>query len=200
MKQYYPNIDLGGKNKMKMELNMVLIIGIVVMGAIAIVSLIKGASNEIVVGAIAATAGLLTGPVVSKAGAINQTVDPNAPTSLGGNADPDQTGAPNITVGSTTGNGDAAAVINPVAQAVAAPAAGDLINQAIQAIQNNPALLQNVVAVINTVENNPTLLTQVSNLLNTANGDLNQISIGIAQIQALIPNAKLQNTVLHLGA
>ena len=43
--KYYPNINLGGKNKMKMELNMVLIIGIVVMGAIAIVSLIKGASN-----------------------------------------------------------------------------------------------------------------------------------------------------------
>ena len=190
MKQYYPNIDLGGKNKMKMELNMVLIIGIVVMGAIAVVSLIKGASNEIVVGAIAATAGLLTGPVVSKAGAINQP-DSAAVSgvAVATSNDPDQTeGAPNMSVGSTTANGDAP-VINPVVQAVAAPAAGDLINQAIQAIQNNPALLQNVVAVINTVENNPTLLTQVSNLLNTANGDLNQISVGISQIQALIPNA-----------
>ena len=106
------------------------------------------------------------------------------------NTDPSQNVVAHITVGSTTGNGDAA-VINPVAQAVAAPAAGDLINQAIQAIQNNPALLQNVVAVINTVENNPTLLTQVSTLLNTANGDLNQISNGIARIQALIPNTSV---------
>ena len=175
---------------MKMELNMVLIIGIVVMGAIAIISLIKGASNEIVVGAIAATAGLLTGPVVSKAGVTSRSIDtPATGVVVATNTDPSQNVVAQ-TLDPTTENNDTA-VINPVVQAVAAPAAGDLINQAIQAIQNNPALLQNVVAVINTVENNPTLLTQVSTLLNTANGDLNQISNGIAQIQALIPNASV---------
>ena len=75
----------------------------------------------------------------------------------------------------------------PAAATIQAPAAQDIINQATAVVQNNPALLQDIVNVANTVKENPDLLTKLASVLSNApNGDQNIITQGIVEVKNLL--------------
>jgi hypothetical protein len=73
--------------------------------------------------------------------------------------------------------------------AATTPAAQDIINQATAVVQNNPALLQDIVNTVNSVTQNPELLTKVATALTSSNGDQNLITQGIAEVKNLLAAA-----------
>jgi len=73
--------------------------------------------------------------------------------------------------------------------AATTPAAQDIINQATAVVQNNPALLQDIVNTVNSVTQNPELLTKVATALTSSNGDQNIITQGIAEVKNLLAAA-----------
>jgi len=80
----------------------------------------------------------------------------------------------------------AAETAAPAAATTPAPTVNDVINKATTIVQNNPALLNDIVNVANTVTGNPDLLTKVASVLDAPNGDQNLITQGIAEVKNLL--------------
>jgi hypothetical protein len=189
----------GGIKMTKFENNTVQVIGIGGIAAIGIVALITGNSNIGLV-VVSGIIGYLTAPAVGKAAPVLAAALPITPVVdetpvTDGDASDDNVVVPDAdssvitdpTIGSTTGNGDAAQVQTPV---VINP--NDVITQAINLVQNNPTLLNDIINVVGVVSGDQNLLGQVQTVLNNSNGDLKLITNGIAAVKNLIPN---DNTV-----
>ncbi len=177
------------ENMLKISLNIVMLFAIIGIVIIAVVDLVKGDTGNIALVVVSGILGFLTHEAVK-----------NGSTSALGNLLPlspaadqpavsDSVDAADITQDNSTSTTDSgsASIVNTAAAATVNPQ--DVVNQAIQAIQNNPALLQDVISLIGTVENDPNLLQQIVNLLNQAQGNPAIITEGIAAVKALIPAA-----------
>jgi len=176
---------------MKINENTILLIGIIGIVVIAVVAIatIKDGALALATGVIGVIGGFLYHPVKNQL-----TTPPTDPSNLGSisqaiTQDPNQTsgnvqGADNITQDSTSADPVVAAAttvaptINP----------DDLVNQAINVVQNNPALLQDIISIVGVVSGEQNLLGQVQNVLNNSNADINLITNGIAAVKSLIPN------------
>ncbi len=162
--------------------------------AIVAISTIKDGALALATGVIGVIGGFLYHPVKNQL-----TASPSGPSALSTvqptDSDPTQTGEDVQSADNTIQDSpsiDATQIDQVVAAATTVTSTinpSDVINQAIQLVQNDPALLQDIVNTIGVVSGDQNLLTQVQNLLNNSNGDLNLITQGIAAVKALIPQA-----------
>jgi hypothetical protein len=193
MKNFCKNKNLRRYEMIKFENNTVQVIGIGGIAAIGIVALITGNSNIGLV-VVSGIIGYLTAPAVGKAAPVLAAALPITPVVDETLVTDGDTSNDNVVVP----DADSSVITDPTIGSTTADASPiqtlpiyshDVINTAINLIQNNPTVLQDVIGLIGTVSGDQNLLSQVQTVLNNSNGDLNLITSGIAAVKALIPNA-----------